>query len=123
MIGRGAIHRVKIDPWWWTEINAFRKTSEVRRDDRDYQIGDLIRFYTDSDAYYGQRRITHVLRNVPGLSDGYVVLSLEDPRVQEVERLRDQRRSWERAAIAHKGVATKRKQKIAELTAKLQGRG
>lgn len=119
MNARDVTHDVKIDSHWWWEIYGGRKTAEVRRDDRDYQIGDWIRFYNSESHYYGRRRITHVLRNVPGLADGFAVLSLEDPRVNQVSRLEDQRQSWERAAIAHLGVATKRKQKIAELTKQL----
>lgn len=94
-------HQLKIEQRWANRIQANEKHAEVRFDDRDYQAGDKIQFTYESGAWrYIERTITHVLRGVPGISDGYVVLSLQDSRVhqlqdaeREVERLTRSNRS------------------------------
>ena len=75
------------------------KQAEVRYDDRDYQEGDLVYLYeVDTDGNYMttkpvngiptalndkdepkyvKAKITHILRDFGGLSDGYCMLSLE----------------------------------------------
>lgn len=82
-------HDVKIEPRWFERIRENEKFAEVRYDDRDYQTGDRIRFMrSDTDGtlgwHYVQRTITHVLRAADGLEDGYVVLSLADPRLVDL---------------------------------------
>lgn len=86
-------HELKIEPRWFDRIRAHQKTAEVRYDDRDYQTGDTLRLQRSdrdgsSEQHYIQRTITHVLRACDGLEDGYVVLSLEDPRVGDLMRER-----------------------------------
>lgn len=92
-------HDVKIEPRWFERIRLNEKFAEVRYDDRDYQTGDQIRFQrSDCDGTRGwhfvQRTITHVLRSFEAIDDGYVVLSLADPRVEsqqlELYRLREE---------------------------------
>ncbi|AGK85883.1 hypothetical protein SEA_JOLENE_38 [Mycobacterium phage Jolene] len=81
------VHDVKIEPRWFDRIQQSEKFAEVRYDDRDYQAGDRIRFWRTDRPEYGhsiERRITHVLRGVDGLRDGYVVLSLSDPRLDQL---------------------------------------
>lgn len=66
-----------------------RKTFELRKNDRDYQVGDLIRFidikqdnngdcdiYIDEDDLY---KITYVLKDVPqyGLDKDYCILGIK----------------------------------------------
>ena len=75
------------------------KHAEVRYDDRDYQEGDLVYLYEvdangnhittkpvngiptaldgKGEPKYVKAKITHVLRDFDGLSDGYCMLSLE----------------------------------------------
>lgn len=88
-------HDVKIEPRWFERIRTNEKFAEVRYDDRDYQTGDTVRFWrndtTPEFRYSVERQITHVLRAADGLEDGYVVLSLADPRVVEY------RGRWDRA--------------------------
>lgn len=59
-------HRIKIRRIYYTSVQSGEKKAEVRKDDRDYQKGDLIQFEIiepdgsstmDTDVY----RITHVL--------------------------------------------------------------
>lgn len=70
-------HSVNIDEHWWSVLRRQIKTCEVRFDDRDYQTGDRIRFYS---VYWSDWfEITHVLKNFAGVKDGFVVLSLKHP--------------------------------------------
>lgn len=87
---RMTVHHVKVQPRWFDRIRLNEKTSEVRwAGDRDYQAGDEIRFARTDDELgkahgFQTRVITHVLsaQFVDGLADGWVVLSLRDPRVE-----------------------------------------
>ncbi|MEV5360604.1 DUF3850 domain-containing protein [Micrococcus luteus] len=86
------VHYLKIEPRWLSRIRANQKHAEVRLDDRDYQAGDVIMFTYDNGQWsYVERRISHVLREAPGLSHGYVVLSLDDPRVVDLEDVKRER--------------------------------
>lgn len=84
------VHNVSIEPRWFERIRLHEKTSEVRwAGDRDYQAGDVLRCQRGDmdgsrESHYVERVITHVLHadHVGGLADGWVVLSLRDPRVE-----------------------------------------
>ncbi|WP_047888555.1 DUF3850 domain-containing protein [Rhodococcus sp. ARP2] len=85
------IHTLKLDPQWFDRVANGTKRVEIRRADRDYQIGDqLVMREIESTMLcdrYTEREVTvdvtHVLYIVPGLSEGYVALSISNPRVQE----------------------------------------
>ena len=84
------LHELKIKHEYLVDIVVGRKTFELRKNDRDYQVGDLIRFidirqqkntgdcdiYIDDDALYG---ITYVLKDVPqyGLGKDYCILGIK----------------------------------------------
>jgi len=38
------VHDLKIYPEYWEDIATGKKTFEVRKNDRDYQVGDLLLF-------------------------------------------------------------------------------
>jgi len=75
------IHVLKIHPKYFTDFLYKRKNFELRKDDRNYQVGDLItlREY-DNGAYTGREiknlLICYILRDCPefGLKDGYCIL-------------------------------------------------
>ena len=75
----------KVLPEYHKEIRAHRKMFELRKDDSDYKVGDiLILREWDGEKYTGtvvRREITYILRNCPeyGLMDGYCILSLQTP--------------------------------------------
>ena len=88
------LHELKIKHEYLVEIALGNKTFELRKNDRDYQVGDLIHFikipylvhtitggdcvdvYIDDDALY---RITYVLKDVPqyGLDKDYCILGIK----------------------------------------------
>lgn len=81
------IHILKIKDIFWDSVKSLKKTFEVRKDDRDFKVGDLIRFViVDSDSGLICAR-AHCLFEVTykltsddfpdGLKDGYCILGIE----------------------------------------------
>lgn len=88
------LHELKIKHEYLVDITRGLKTFELRKNDRDYQVGDLIRFidirsfdeykgsvdccnvYIDEDTLY---RITYILKDVPeyGLDKDYCILGIK----------------------------------------------
>jgi hypothetical protein len=85
-------HHLKTWKPWWNEINVGRKTFELRKDDRDFRIGDylVLKEYDQNVGLIGQftgrvlvRRITYILdhKAIPGdwgLLNDYVILSFQN---------------------------------------------
>ena len=103
------LHELKIKNEYLVDITVGLKTFELRKNDRDYQVGDLIHFikvldqevwlgpvplidyktnkiatksvYIDDDALY---QITYILKDVPeyGLKKGYCILGIKKLEVK-----------------------------------------
>lgn len=80
-------HVLKIDPNWFDRLADETKTAEIRKHDRDFQIGDAIVFLEDHwDRLKPTRRaieatISHVLPASvfpAGLQPGYSLLSIRE---------------------------------------------
>lgn len=76
-------HELKIKPEYLSALHARQKTFEIRKDDRDYRVGDVIRFETlGPDGLWHpdfmQWLVTYVLRDATeyGLMDGYCILAI-----------------------------------------------
>ena len=85
-------HTLRIKLKYYQAIVSGRKTFEVRKDDRDFEVGDLIRFIVfDGISWiyeYETFRITYKLtaKEFPdGIKEGYCVLSIE--RAGEIKRV------------------------------------
>lgn len=89
------LHELKIKHEYLVEVTMGRKTFELRKNDRDYQVGDLIRFidikqdskgdcdiYINKDTLY---KITYVLKDVPeyGLDKDYCILGIKKLKIDE----------------------------------------
>lgn len=83
-----ACHRLKTWPEFFRKVWDGKKTFELRKDDRDFRVGDrLILAEHDPrspvpDSYSGRwiaARISDIVRDVPefGLMPGFAILSLE----------------------------------------------
>ncbi len=76
------VHELKIYPEYFDAIIADRKTCELRRNDRDFQVGDtlLLREWDSKvEGYTGAQQlavVTHITQEVYGLLEGYCVLSI-----------------------------------------------
>lgn len=95
------LHELKIKHEYLVEVTMGRKTFELRKNDRDYQVGDLIHFidinqnvrgdydvYIDKDTHEitdiyinpnDLYKITYILKDVPeyGLDKDYCILGIK----------------------------------------------
>lgn len=93
------LHELKILHKYLVEVDLGKKTFELRKNDRDYQVGDLIRFIDiqkDYSTYKNQiepnidentlYRITYVLKDVEkyGLDKDYCILAIKKLDIKEV---------------------------------------
>lgn len=82
------LHTLKILPKYYVALVNGEKTFELRKNDRDYQVGDLITF-TNTDGTPDKKRIvfriTYILENVSeyGLDDEYCILALKRLVIKE----------------------------------------
>ena len=75
------IHELKILPEYFKEVQSHNKQFELRKDDRDYHVGDWILLKEfDKGSYTGREsdcfKISYILRNCPeyGLLNGYCII-------------------------------------------------
>ena len=87
------LHELKIKHEYLFEIALGNKTFELRKNDRDYQVGDLIhfididgdKFYNDLNNYLGDIYIiTYIFKNVTqyGLDKDYCILAIKKLEVK-----------------------------------------
>lgn len=75
-------HELKILPQFYEDVAKGRKNFELRKDDRDYKVGDFVKLREYKDGKFTGRSvgmpILYILRNCPeyGLMDGYCILGL-----------------------------------------------
>ena len=75
---------LKILPEYFEQVDLGMKTFELRRDDRDYEVGDqLLLQEFDGENHTGRwctRYISYILRDCPeyGLMDGFCILGLSE---------------------------------------------
>lgn len=77
-------HRLKALPVYFSSVLSGEKTFDMRSDDRDYQVGDILILeeYEEYNNEYTGRRctrlVTYVLKDYPSaLKNGYVVLGIK----------------------------------------------
>lgn len=77
-------HELKTWPEHFDATWAGKKTFEIRLNDRDFKVGDVLkqrRFDPETETFNGDylmRRVTYVLHGGQfGLADGYVCMSLD----------------------------------------------
>lgn len=79
----GKLHELKCWPEYFQPVVRVEKPFEVRKNDRDYKVGDILymrEFVPQTGMYTGQhclRRITYVLDGYDALLPGYVVLGVQ----------------------------------------------
>ena len=79
-------HKIKIRPEYYKAVIAQMKKFELRRNDRNYQVGDEVELTEWDDKGFTGRYctviITYVLKDVPqyGLADGYCIFGWSSVR-------------------------------------------
>jgi len=89
-------HELKTWPKYFDSIWSGKKTFEIRKDDRDFKVGDslLLREWSPEEHdYTGNwivRLVTHVMRGAEtaqfGLQSGYCIMSLSPSVVAGLKR-------------------------------------
>lgn len=75
-------HELKIWPEYFVAVERGNKCFELRKDDREFQVGDYIKlreYDPREQRYTGEartRRVFYILRDSPGLEKGYCILGL-----------------------------------------------
>lgn len=77
------MHELKTRPEYFQAVWDGRKTFEVRKNDRDFKVGDAVKLveYSESEGYTGSalvKTITYILDDPEFVKEGYVVLGLGD---------------------------------------------
>jgi hypothetical protein len=75
------IHELKTWPDSFIEVFMEKKTFELRKNDRDFKIGDMVilKEYDPETGYTGKslsRKIIYILKNFEGLDKDFVILQL-----------------------------------------------
>ena len=83
-------HELKIQPKYFQAVWDDIKRFEIRKNDRDYKVGDvLVLKEWDGEKYTGSAIVVNVTYiydgEIGGLEDGYIVMSIEHYR-GEVQR-------------------------------------
>ncbi len=78
-------HDLKCWPQYFDRVASGEKSFELRKNDRDFQVGDYLRlnhYDPDKDQYNDSwfiRRITYILHGPAfGLEEGYCIMSLSN---------------------------------------------
>lgn len=78
-------HNLKIHPKYFKEVANGNKTFELRYDDRNYKVGDiliLMGYDSETMSFDGTqivKEITYICSDFEGLKEGWVILSIKDP--------------------------------------------
>ena len=73
------VHELKIAPKYFEAVKSGKKNFEVRKDDRNYQINDVLCLKEyDNNAYTGNEYAVTVTYNLRGeyCKDGYCIMSI-----------------------------------------------
>jgi len=76
-------HKLKISEKYFNEVGLGIKNFEVRKDDRDYEVGDILELRLWKNGEYGDfvliRKISYILRDPEYVKEGFVILELVTP--------------------------------------------
>lgn len=87
------IHELKILPQYFNEVKYKKKSFELRKNDRDFKVGDILilkefnpnkEYETIEDGVYSNfsgkkvlRQVIYILKNTEGLNNNYVILGIK----------------------------------------------
>lgn len=78
-------HDLKIRPMYYRDVVSERKTFEIRKNDRGFNVGDILHLreyleYGDKGEYTGNScyvKVTYILTSFEAISSPYCVLSVK----------------------------------------------
>lgn len=77
-------HRLKIAKMFFDAVDTGKKSFELRKNDRNYQIGDVLELHEMSDGEetgrVTEKQVIYILEGFKGLEEGYCILGLEEMR-------------------------------------------
>ena len=80
------VHKLKTAPEFFNKMVSGHKTFELRRADRDYQVGDWLYLEEYENGRYSGNsvimQVSDIIANVYGLRDGFVLLLIDDISVK-----------------------------------------
>lgn len=75
------VHELKIAPNYFEKVVSKEKSFEVRYNDRNFKVGDILKLMEYVDGSYTSQsiyvKVTYILREFAGLQPNFVVLSIE----------------------------------------------
>lgn len=78
------VHYLKIKPEYYKDVECGLKTFELRKNDRNFQVGDVLMLIKlDGEGNETDQvckvKVTYILKDCPqyGLKDGYAILGIE----------------------------------------------
>lgn len=75
------LHKLKIQPQYYKKVVSGEKRFEIRKDDRDFKVGDLIRLQEFENEYTGRETLYEIIYKLDGgdygLEKGYCILSIK----------------------------------------------
>lgn len=78
------LHELKIKPVYYNAVVKGEKRFEIRKDDRNFKVGDLIRLQEFDRKYTGRDSIYEIIYKLDGgeygLEKGYCILSIKPYR-------------------------------------------
>ena len=77
------VHQLKILPKWFEDVAAGKKNFEIRKNDRNFKVGDILILEEYEDGKYTGRKVKRKVNYILygdgtlGLSKDYCILGLE----------------------------------------------
>ena len=75
-------HRLKLASMFFNAVDTGKKSFELRKNDRNYQIGDILELHEMSDGEetgrVTEKQVIYILEGFKGLEEGYCILGLNE---------------------------------------------
>ena len=75
-------HRLKLAKMFFNAVDTGKKSFELRKNDRNYQIGDILELHEMSDGEetgrVTEKQVIYILEGFKGLEEGYCILGLSE---------------------------------------------